>query len=124
MRLRHVVTLAVVLLAGCGGGEESKPRTAVEPDATPAPTAASSGRATVKIVDFEYTPKNVEVSAGTQVTWIDKDAANHTVTFAKGPGDLGNVDQGRRLKARFTKPGRYAYVCQYHPNMAGTVTVR
>jgi hypothetical protein len=27
------------------------------------------------------------------------------------PGDLGNVDQGKRLHARFARAGTYAYVC-------------
>jgi len=45
------------------------------------------------------------------VTWTNEDASNHTVTFEKGPGDLGNVDENARLSAAFDEPGRYPYVC-------------
>lgn len=45
------------------------------------------------------------------MTWTNRDAANHKVTFAHGP-DLGNVDQGESVSRRFTRPGRFAYVCQ------------
>ena len=78
----------------------------------------------MRIEDFEFGPRTVRVRAGRKVVWTDRDEANHTVTFSKGPGDLGNVDPGKRVSVRFKRPGRYAYVCQYHPSMKGTVVVR
>lgn len=76
------------------------------------------------IADFAYVPRTLQVAAGTKVTWTNRDTANHTVTFAKGPGDLGNIDPGRRVSARFARAGRYAYLCQYHPSMHGVIAVR
>ena len=37
---------------------------------------------------------------------------------------LGEVDPGKHRQARFTRVGRYTYVCEYHPGMHGTVVVR
>jgi plastocyanin len=119
MRIFLAAIVVTSALVGCGGEE---PATAPMAAASPAPTKAEAARVTIK--DFEYAPRNLKVAAGTKVTWIDEDAANHTVSFARGPGELGNVSEGKTVSARFTKPGRYAYVCQYHPGMKGTVTVR
>jgi plastocyanin len=77
----------------------------------------------VRIAGFEYRPVQLIVRRGTRVTWVNADTTDHTVTFTKSPRDLGNVDPGKRLSARFRTPGRYAYVCQYHPSMHGAVVV-
>ena len=126
MAPRHLAPIALVVLAGCGGADTSGQSgpAARETPAPPSAPAPAGGPAKVAIADFEYRPRALEVAGGTKVTWVNRDSSNHTVTFAKGPGDLGNVDPKRRVSARFEEPGRYAYVCQYHPTMKGTVTVR
>lgn len=130
--------IAVLGVAGCGSGSgsgaaaQSGSGASSTPDASATPTpgaSASAGSAkrgarTVPISGFAYHPVKLVVKRGTKVTWVDKDAANHTVTFKRGPGNLGNVDPGKKLSARFTKPGTYSYVCQYHPNMHGTIVVK
>jgi len=119
----------VALLAGCGGQDDEaqtapdRPAATATPSATEAPEG-SAGPAKIAIAGFDYKPGSLTVKAGTEVTWTNEDASNHTVTFEKGPGDLGNVDENARLSAAFDEPGRYPYVCQYHPNMKATITVR
>jgi plastocyanin len=78
----------------------------------------------VRIDGFAYRPRTVTVTPGTRVRWVNRDIANHTVTFRRGPGDLGDIDRGRARGVRFTRPGRYHYVCVYHPAMHGAVVVR
>jgi plastocyanin len=128
MHIKHILSGVAVVAAlaaatGCGGDDPAE-RAA---QATPSPTAttqmAEAKADRVTIEGYEFQPQRLTVAAGTRVTWVDKDAANHTVTFDDGPGDLGNVDPGERVSAEFTAPGTYAYVCQYHPNMTGTVVV-
>jgi plastocyanin len=80
--------------------------------------------ATVRIAGFAYRPGTITVAPGTRVRWVNRDIANHTVTFRRGPGDLGDIDRGRARAVRFTRPGRYRYVCRYHPGMRGRVVVR
>lgn len=120
-----VTTGALLAVAGCGGGSGAAARRQASstPAATPAPAAAGGPR-TVRIADFAYQPGRVVVRRGTRVRWVNRDVANHTVTFEGGPGDLGNLDRGQRRGTRFTRAGTYRYVCQYHPNMHGTVVVR
>ncbi len=117
MRSLLIAIVTTAALVGCGNEKQASVMPAAT--ATPAPAPVK-----VTIKDFEYAPRHLEVGAGANVAWTDEDAANHTVTFKRGPGDLGNVSEGETVSARFTKPGRYAYVCQYHPSMKGTVTVR
>ncbi len=128
MQAKAVLSLvsAALLLTGCGGGGSTarKPAAATATATATAPAKTAAGAQTVKIAGFEFAPKTVTVKAGTRITWVNEDATNHTVTFTTGPGDLGNVDSHKKLKASFKKPGRYAYVCQYHPNMKGTVVVQ
>ena len=118
MRNRHILAGVVTWAAfaavlGCGGDDQRAGAIA-----TPAPK-----QDLVTIEGYEYGPKRLTVQVGAKVTWVDKDAANHTVTFDGGPGDLGNVDPNERVSAEFASAGTYAYVCQYHPNMRGTVVV-
>jgi amicyanin len=115
---------AAAAASGCGAADE---RSAVEPTATATATAgapaARSGPARVQIAGFTFQPGSVTVKAGQRVRWTDRDAANHNVTFAKGPEGIGNLRQGRSASVRFPEPGTFAYVCTYHPGMAGTVVV-
>lgn len=110
-----LVTLALGL-AACGSGD-----TATKPKAEPAP---ASGNVQVRIAGFAYHPPRLVVRAGTTITWTDADSANHTVTAENGSFDVGNISRGERGSRRFTKPGSFAYQCNYHPNMHGQVVVR
>lgn len=77
------------------------------------------------IKNFAYKPATITVKAGTKVTWTNKDSTNHTVTANKGAFDLGNFSAGGASKSKaFSKPGTYAYHCNYHPFMHGKVIVK
>ncbi len=131
------VAAAVLACAGCGSDDASPTTSSAAAPATPAATApttsapaaapatpASSAKR-VSIKDFDYAPGTVEVAVGTKVTWTNRDAANHTVTFDSGDKqDLGNQPTGKSVTRTFTKPGTYAYHCDFHTNMHGTVVVR
>ena len=94
--------------------------------ATPAPTAPPSPAATetaVAIVDFSFDPPQVEVAAGTTVSWTNRGAAPHTVTANDGTFDSGTVAAGAAFSRRFDAPGRFTYACTFHPDMVGTVVV-
>ena len=108
-------------LAACGdaGVSTTGARATVT---APAPIRAA-GSATVTIRGFAYRPETITVRRGTRVTWVDRDAANHTVTFDHGR-DLGNVDKGQHKSVVFRKRGSLSYICQYHPFMKGRVIVR
>lgn len=128
--------LGVVALAGCGGSKDSATTSsattsssaAAAPVATTQAAAAPAAGAktvAVTIKDFEYGPTKVTVAKGGTISWKNVDPANHTVTFDTGSmKSLGNQRTGVKRSMRFAKAGTFAYHCDFHPNMHGTVVVR
>jgi len=103
------------------------PATTPAVDATamaPAAAATDAGSATVEIVDFAFSPANLEIAAGTTVTWTNQGAAPHTATGDGGSFDTGRLDSGQSGTATFDQPGAFPYVCSFHPDMTGTITVQ
>jgi plastocyanin len=90
--------------------------------ATPAPSAGTTAH--VDIVDFDYSPRRLVVSAGAVVSFTNRDRSNHTVTFDATGTDLGNQPKGKTVRRTFPRAGTFAYHCDFHPNMHGTVVVR
>jgi plastocyanin len=81
----------------------------------------------VTINELRYEPAKVEIKAGDTVVWKNKDERDHTVTADKKAPDAfksGKVASGDTYKRKFTKAGSYAYSCDYHPRMKGTVVVK
>jgi plastocyanin len=114
---------AAVPVAGCGGiaaggtgaGDGSRPVTAAK-----APRDA--GARAVTMPDLSFAPRTTTVRAGQSVTWRNTSKVTHNV---KGPGFFSRViEPGATYRHWFAKPGRYAYVCTFHPGMRGTVVVR
>jgi len=101
---------------------------AVDPCATPgAGTPAAGGDAsavTVEVKDFAYNPDPIAVAVGGTVTWTNQDAAPHTATGVdKAALQSGKLDPGANFSQTFTTAGEYAYFCEYHANMKGTIVV-
>lgn len=92
---------------GTGTGTGEQPPTAVAAD----------------IADFEFRPPTIEVAAGGTVTWTNAGVAPHTVSATDGSFDSGTLETGGVFEQTFASPGSYAYLCQMHPDMAGTVEV-
>jgi len=78
---------------------------------------------TVAIDGTAYVPPTLTVARGTAVTWENRDPFPHTVTSA-GNFDSGSIAAGARWRYVASKPGRYEYVCTFHPNMKGTLVVQ
>jgi plastocyanin len=78
---------------------------------------------TVVIEGVKFEPETLTVARGDTVVWVNKDPFAHTVT-AKGFFDSHDLPAGKSWKYVASKTGEYAYVCNYHPNMHGTLTVK
>lgn len=90
---------------------------------TPAPGTPATGTNLVAIRNFAFHPMNLQVKAGTTVTWTNQDTAAHTVTFRDGTKGSGLLQQGQSFSYTFASPGTFAYYCAAHPNMVGQVIV-
>jgi plastocyanin len=86
-----------------------------------APAAAT---ATVHIKNFKFVPATVSVAPGAIVTFINDDQEPHTVTATNHSFDSEGLDTNGKWTHTFAKAGSYAYFCEMHPYMHGTVTVK
>ena len=94
--------------------------------AAPASQPTSQPAVLVKIDNFTFEPKEMEIAVGTTVTWTNADDVPHTATSKDDPQtfDSGALDTDEKFSFTFTKPGKYAYYCKVHPHMTGVVTVK
>jgi plastocyanin len=133
--LASALVASAFALASCGGGgssTETEVETQTEAPATATPgaeTAPSAGgekaerSVKVEIANFEYSPDPVRVQAGGKVTWLNQDSVAHTATADDGSFDTGTIDEGKLKSETFKQPGTFAYHCEIHPQMHGTIEV-
>ncbi|MEJ7876597.1 MAG: cupredoxin domain-containing protein [Solirubrobacterales bacterium] len=89
-----------------------------------APTGPAEMTDSVTIADFDYDPPAIQVSAGTEVSITNSDAAAHTITADDESFDSGTIDGGAEGSVAFEEPGTYEYFCRFHVFMKGTVEVK
>lgn len=76
----------------------------------------------VSITAFTFEPAAVTINAGQSVTWSNADGVPHTSTALNRLwGDV--LTTGDTFAYTFDNPGTYAYFCEIHPAMVGTITV-
>ena len=147
-RLGRVVVAGLaagVLMAGCGSDSEpsAKPdassSSTSSTSASVAPTsatqagtvtAAPGGKSAVTVKQFQFMPTELVVKAGTEVTWTNEDDILHTATSGATPGTSdgqfdGPMDgKGKSFSHVFGQSGRFAYFCNRHNSMTGTIVVQ
>jgi plastocyanin len=104
--------IAASTLTGCGSSHTSS---------APAPAPD-----TVEVKSMAFSPADLTVHVGDTVTWKFEDRHPHNVEGTDKNGLALNspiIDRGQ-WAFTFTTAGLYHYVCQLHPDMHGTVTVR
>jgi plastocyanin len=90
--------------------------------------AAPAGAADVEVgvVDFDFQPASRSIAIGDTVIW-SFNASGHTTTSDGGQAERWNSGlrpSGQTFRRRFTRPGRFQYVCTPHAFfMRGTITV-
>jgi plastocyanin len=76
----------------------------------------------VGVKGFKFTPATLKVKKGTTVVWHWSGSVPHNVV---GKGFKSGLKPKGTLKHKFTKKGRYAYVCSIHKGlgMKGVIIV-
>lgn len=92
-------------------------------ESEPAPSGEAAKSEKVNIVEFTYQPDPVVVQTGGKVIWQNQDAAPHTATADDGSFDTGTIEKGKIGSETFKEAGTFAYFCEIHPDMRGTVEV-
>jgi plastocyanin len=70
---------------------------------------------------------SMTINTGDTVMWMLTDAMPHTVTTANGAAETfnsGTLSAGSTYSHRFTTAGSVPYICLFHGNMGGTITVQ
>lgn len=99
-------------------------------DAAGDDAAATDGAAVVESVpvdirDFAFSPDPVQVAAGGTITWTNQDGVPHTATAEQRDVlQSGAISPGSSFNQVFETPGEFAYFCEFHPNMQGTIVVQ
>ena len=83
---------------------------------------------TVTVREYQFQPSQIEVRAGTAVTWVNEDDIGHTITSGTPEKPDGRFDsrlqgKGSTFSFTFTQPGTYYYFCGRHRSMQGQVRV-
>jgi amicyanin len=80
----------------------------------------------VSIDNFVFVPKELVVTAGTTVTWVNADDMPHTVTSTASPALFGSksLETDDEFSFEFKAAGTYDYFCKLHPYMTGKVVVK
>jgi len=89
--------------------------------------ARSQPAVTVQL--FQFKPGQIEVKAGTRVTWTNQDEITHTVTSGTpeqrdGRFELPLDGRGATGIVQLEKPGTYPYFCSRHQSMRGEIHVK
>jgi plastocyanin len=90
-------------------------------------SAPAPEKASVKISNFQFEPKELTVKAGTMVEWTDE-GGRHTVEADDGSFKSAILTAGGQFTYKFDTPGVYPYYCSFHgeqhgKDMAGVITV-
>jgi len=107
-----IVTLAFTSCSKSdpGGGYNTNP--------PPASTPAANN---VNINGMSFSPASKTVKVGTTITWINNDVVPHTVTADDNSFDSGSIAAGGKFTHTFAAAGTFAYHCNFHAGMNGTV---
>ena len=75
-----------------------------------------------------YIPSKISIRQGESVTWLNEDAAFHSVTSGtyenpNGMFDSRHLDPNESFTVKFEESGTFDYFCTLHPWMKGKVIV-
>lgn len=110
-----IASLGLLALAACGSGGpvRSTPGSDV--------VAATEVRA---VKSYRFEPTEIQVDAGSSVTWSNEDNFAHTVRLLDGSHPTEDLRVGGSASITFETPGLVRYECSLHPaQMKGSVLV-
>lgn len=126
LRLVGAVVASAAIAVGCSGhvspASDPTPPGLPEPTLSPSPPLSVENVYTITIKDYEYSP--LTVPAGTEVSVVNQDHVEHSITSDRA--GLFDVHVDPLSAKTFTAPenlGVYPYHCTYHRSMRGQLIV-
>jgi plastocyanin len=136
--IRHLakVLLIAALAAGCGGSDNGSGSPAPTPTPTPGPGGGGGSTATtITLTSSGASPRDITVSVGSRVTFLNNDSTPHDMASDPHPAhtDCPDVTVGFMSagQSRQTNNLTAARVCTYHDhnqpantNLQGTIRIQ
>ena len=99
--------------------------------AAAAPAVAAAGRAvaaparthTIIVDKMKFGPAPEGVRVGDTIVWVNNDMFRHTATSRQSGFDIDLPPRGGRGQVVMRAAGTVNYLCRFHPNMTGRITV-
>jgi plastocyanin len=85
--------------------------------------SAGPGTNEVFIQNMAFNPATITITAGTTITWTNKDGYAHTVTSDTNLFNSGNIGTNGTFSYTFATAGTYQYHCAIHASMTAKVVV-
>ncbi|HEX2403455.1 MAG TPA: cupredoxin family copper-binding protein [Acidimicrobiia bacterium] len=113
MKRLLVLAAAVALsMAACSG------------ESTDTTEATGGDEQRVEIADLAFNPETVTVAVGSTVTWVNADPdVPHTSTSDDDVWNSDTLNEGDDFSFTFDEAGTFAYFCEVHPTMRGSIVV-
>ena len=108
-----VLAAAVALsMAACSG------------ESTDTTEATGGDEQRVEIADLAFNPETLTVAVGSTVTWVNADPdVPHTSTSDDDVWNSDTLNEGDDFSFTFDEAGTFAYFCEVHPTMRGSIVV-
>jgi plastocyanin len=132
-----VTVLSLGLAFGCGSSSSTNDTVGGTPTAPPPPPSSPTS-GSVSIQDFTYAPETLNITVGGEVTWRNNGPSVHmtvsdaglwnsgTLAAPEGGGGSygdGGSGSGGTFSRVFSQAGTYAYHCEIHPYIRGSIIV-
>lgn len=124
-----MVSFSLVTFVGCGSDSSSPAGPSGNNGGNNEEPVEEQGENEVWMEGNSFNVSNLEVEAGTTVTWTNNSSVDHTVTSgSRGADDAGDlfdrtVEPGQTFSFTFDDAGTYEYFCRLHSGMDAEVTV-
>lgn len=105
----------------------SKPEAPSSPVKEPresGPSVKQPETVTVEIINFEFTPAEIEVTLGSKVKFINYDDVEHSAVADDGQFDTGMLAKDESMTVTFNEAGTFSYHCNPHTAMTGKIIVK
>jgi plastocyanin len=116
-KLFSLIALSVVILLSSCEKEDEPDSSATNNSGNPATNQISMRAST-------FSPRSMTISVGTTLVWTNNDVLAHTVKSSSGAFSSGSLSPNETFSFTFQSAGTYAYFCEIHPAMTGTVIVQ
>lgn len=128
--LFFMLAFTLISFSSCGSDSSTGTENPPQNPGNPGEPMDEQGANEVWIEGSSFNVSNLEVSAGTTVTWTNRNSVNHTVTSGNSSDDdageefnSGEIPPGGQFSHTFENAGSYDYFCAIHPSMSAEVTV-